>query len=293
MKRDPKGGTVVTVDLAEAAAEYAKYSGWPELKESIMGRKIQAAYLLAPMAMDLADSGVPVKIVALGHRSGAVIMVKKDDAAKSMKDLRGKRVAIPSRFAVDNLFVRRMLKEEGMTVKDVQLVEMAPPDMPSALYANSIAAYATGEPFGAVAEKAGYARPLFMTRDKWPDYICCVLTVRDELIKENPALVQRLVDHVMSAGVWLEAADANRDLAAELAAGPKMFNQKAEILKYVLSNPRDRVTYGNLKIVRKEFEEIMRLSLEAGILKRPIAYEKYVDETFSQKAKPVEVRIAK
>ena len=144
-----------------------------------------------------------------------------------------------------------------------------------------------------MAEKAGYARVLFMTRDKWPDYICCVLTVRDELIKEQPALVQRLVDHVVSAGAWLEAADANRDLAAELAAGPKVFNQKADVLKFVLNNPRDRVTYGDLKIVRKEFEEMMRLALEAGILKRPVAYEKYVDESFSQKAKPVEVRIAK
>jgi NitT/TauT family transport system substrate-binding protein len=293
MSRDPKGGTTVTVDLAEAVAEYAKYSGWPELKESIMGNRVKAAYLLAPMAMDLADSGVPVKIVALGHRSGAVIMVGKDAPVKSMKDLKGQRVAIPSRFAVDHLFVRRMLKDEGMTPKDIQMVEMAPPDMPAALYAGSVAAYATGEPFGAVAEKAGYARPLFMTRDKWPDYICCVLTVRDELIRQNPALVQRLVDHVVSAGAWLEAADANRDLAAEVAAGPKVFNQKPDILKFVLNNPRDRVTYGDLKIVRKEFEEMMRLSLEAGVLKRPVAYEKYVDQTFSEKAKRVEIRIAK
>ena len=144
MKRDPKGGTTVTVDIAEAAAEYAKYSGWPELKESLIGAKLKAAYLLAPMAMELADSGVPVKVVALGHRSGAVIMVRKDAPIKSMQDLRGKRIAIPSRFAVDHLFVRRMLRDEGMSPKDVQLVEMAPPDMPSALYANSIAAYATG-----------------------------------------------------------------------------------------------------------------------------------------------------
>lgn len=293
MQRDPKGGTVVDVTLGEGAAEFAKYNGWPELKESFMASKIQAAYLLAPMAMDLADKGIPAKIVALGHRSGALIMVKADSPVKSMKDLRGQRIAIPSRFAVDHLFVRRMLKQSGMTVKDVELVEMPPPDMPSALYAGSVAAYATGEPFGAVAEKAGYARPLYMTRDQWPNYICCVLTVREELIKTNPALVQRLVNHVMSAGAWLEASDANRTLAAEIAAGPTLFNQKPEILKFVLSNPRDRVTYGDLRLVKAEFDEIMQLMLEAEIISRPIPYEKYVDETFARNAKQVEVIVSK
>ena len=41
-----------------------------------------------------------------------------------------------------------------------------------------------------------------------------------------------------------ETAQANRNLAADIAAGPAMFNQKPEIIRHVLSNPRDRVTYG-------------------------------------------------
>jgi ABC-type nitrate/sulfonate/bicarbonate transport system substrate-binding protein len=45
----------------------------------------------------------------------------------------------------------------------VAWVEMKFPDMPAALYGGAVAAYATGEPFGTVAE-AGYARPLYMTR---------------------------------------------------------------------------------------------------------------------------------
>jgi NitT/TauT family transport system substrate-binding protein len=36
-----------------------------------------------------------------------------------------------------------MLAKEGMTVKDVEIVEMAPPDMPAALYARAVDAYAT------------------------------------------------------------------------------------------------------------------------------------------------------
>ena len=118
--------------------EYSKYNGWPEIKESLMTGRIQAAYMLAPLVMDLADKKIPVKIVSLGHRSGAVIMVRSDSPYKKFKDLAGKRIAIPSRFAVDFLFLRKMLAQEGMTPKEVEIVEMPPPDMPAALYAKAV-----------------------------------------------------------------------------------------------------------------------------------------------------------
>jgi NitT/TauT family transport system substrate-binding protein len=289
MQHDTKDGKAV----AGGAAEYAKFSGWPELKEAFMSGRIKAAYFLAPLAMDLADKGIPVKIVALGHRSGAVIMVKQDAPIKTMADLKGKRVAIPSRFAVDYLFVMRLLKQHEMSTTDVELVEMNPPDMPAALYAGAVAAYATGEPFGAVAEKAGYARPLYMTRDVWPNYICCVLTVREELIQTDRALVQQLVNYVMASGSWLDASQTNRFLAADIAAGPNFFNQKPDVLKFVLSNPPDRVTYGDLRVIRAEFEELMQLSIEVGTIARPIPYEKYVDESFMQHAQPVQITLEK
>ena len=118
--------------------------------------------------------------------------------------------------------------------------------MPAALYAKAVDGYATGEPFGAVAQKAGYARPLSMTRDEWPNYICCVLTVREELIKQNRPLVQTLVNYIQGAGTWLDAAPAHRTKGVEIAAGSKYFNQDVNVLKFVMENPHDRVTYGDL-----------------------------------------------
>ena len=91
--------------------EYSKFSGWPEIKESLMAGRIEAAYMLAPLVMDLADKRIPVKIVSLGHRSGAVIMVRTDSPYQHFKELTGKRIAIPSRFAVDLLFLRKMLAQ--------------------------------------------------------------------------------------------------------------------------------------------------------------------------------------
>ncbi len=269
--------------------EYTKFNGWPEIKESLMGGRIQAAYMLAPLVMDLADKGIPIKIVSLGHRSGAVIMVRTDSPYRQFRQLEGKRVAVPSRFAVDFLFLRRMLAKENMRIEDVEIVEMAPPDMPAALYAKAVDAYCTGEPFGASAQSAGYARVLRMTRDEWPKYICCVLTVREELIAQNAPMVQDLVNQVLGAGQWLDQGPANREKAVQIAAGPKFFNQDPKIIRFVMQNPSDRVTYGDLRMIRSEFDDLMQLSLAAGTIKHPIPYEKYVDERFAHNARPASI----
>ena len=293
------GGLAVTCNFTlpiacEASGgrfEYVKFNGWPELKESLMTGRLQAAYMLAPLVMDLAMTRIKVKVVSLGHRSGAVIMVRSDSPFRSFSDLRGKRVAVPSRFAVDYLYLRKMLAKERMTVKDVEVVEMAPPDMPAALYARAIEAYATGEPYGAVAQKAGYARLLSMTRDEWPNYMCCVLTVREELIRGNRPLVQELVNYVQGAGTWLDASPANREAGVRIAAGPRFFNQDPAVLRFVMQNPADRVTYGDLRLIRAEFEEMMQMSLEAGTLKRAGRFEDYVDESFVRNVSPARIAL--
>ncbi|MEO8063752.1 MAG: ABC transporter substrate-binding protein [Pseudomonadota bacterium] len=269
--------------------EYSKYSGWPEIKESLMSNRIQAAYMLAPLVMDLADKKIPVKIVSLGHRSGAVIMVRQDSSYQTFADLRGKRIAIPSRFAVDFLFLRKMLARENMTPKDIEIAEMPPPDMPAALYAKAVDAYCTGEPFGAAAQRAGYARILRMTRDEWRNYICCCLTVREELIQEKPQMVQDLVNQIQGAGIWLDENQENRNKAVAIAAGKGFFNQDPNILRFVMENPTDRVTYGDLRMIREEFDDLMQLSIEAGTIKHPIAYETYIDDSFVKQAKAAKI----
>jgi NitT/TauT family transport system substrate-binding protein len=230
-------------------------------------------------------------VVSLGHRSGAVIMVRTDSPYRSFSDLKGKRVAIPSRFAVDFLFLRKMLAQENMTVEELEIVELAPPDMPAALYANAVDAYCVGEPHGASAQKAGYAVPLRMTRDYWPNYICCVLTVREELIQQSPEVVQDLVNYVQGAGLWLDETPENRKKAVQIAAARDYFNQDPAILQYVMDNPPDRVTYGDLRMIPEEFEEILQLSIEAGTIKQPIPFASYVDDRFVKAAAAAPITI--
>jgi NitT/TauT family transport system substrate-binding protein len=168
---------------------------------------------------------------------------------------------------------------------------MAPPDMPAALYAKAVDAYCVGEPFGAAAQRAGYAVPLRMTRDEWPNYICCVLTARQELIDQNPSLVQDLVNYVQGAGRWLDADTVHRTHAAGIASDKKYFNQDRAILQYVMEHPADRVTYGDLRMIRDEFDDMMHLSLEAKTLTRPIPFENYVDDRFVKAAQAARISL--
>ena len=90
MHQSAKKGTNLDGPMAGGLAEYKKFSGWPELKEALMAGKIQAAYMLAPMVMDLADKGVPVKIVGLrAPLGGSHYGARRTPHIKRLRTLRG------------------------------------------------------------------------------------------------------------------------------------------------------------------------------------------------------------
>src|SRR3954464_10948698 len=91
------------------------FQGFPEIKEALIFNRMQAGFVVAPLAIALRSQGVPIKIVYLGHRYGSAVVVQKDGGVRSVKDLKGKIVAIPSRFSDERLIVLKALKENGMT----------------------------------------------------------------------------------------------------------------------------------------------------------------------------------
>ena len=121
--------------------------------------------------------------------------------------------------------------------------------------------------------------------------MCCVLTVREELIKSNRPLVQNLVNYVLAAGAWLDGQRKNRETAVKIAAQRQYFNQDPDILRFVMDNPSDRVTYGDLRMIPREFEDLMQQAVAAGALKRPVPYAKYVDESLALAARPASIAL--
>ena len=128
------------------------------------------------------------------------------------------------------------------------------------------------------------------------------LTERNELgIDDLPKCLLHLlglthVEHVhllkmFGDPVWLDLQQENRNKAVAIAAGREYFNQDPNIIRFVMENPTDRVTYGDLRMIRAEFEELMQLSVEAGTIKHPIPYETYVDETFARRANAARIAL--
>jgi NitT/TauT family transport system substrate-binding protein len=262
------------------------FQGFPEIKEALMSNKMQAAFMVAPMAIALRAQGVPVKIVYLGHRYGSAVVVRKDGPIRTFADLRGKVVAIPSRFSDERLIVYKALHDNGMSASDVHMVEMAPPDVAGALAAKAIDAFSMGEPYPSQAEMAGYGRVLFPAREYWPDYISCVLVVRQDVIDRKPEAVQVLVDGIARSGLWLEDGarrQAHRAHAADFV-GRYYYRQDPRLLRWALLNPVDRVKYEPLSPRRKDFEMIVRLMRETGVLDRDIRFEEYIDTRFAEGA---------
>jgi NitT/TauT family transport system substrate-binding protein len=265
----------------EGLFEPVRFSGFPELKEAFLAGHTRATFILAPMAMALREQGIPVKIVYLGHRDGTAMMVHKDSDIYRIEDLRGKRVAVPNRFSNQRLLLFKALRERGMTVSDVTLMEMPPPDMPAALYARAADAITSGEPFMGQTELDGYGRILYLTKDVWPNFISCVLVVHEDMIKSQAKDVQTLVDGIARSGKWLDTSMDHRMQASRFVS-KHYYNQHPRLLAHVLSKPPDRVKYTSLTPLRKDFEEIERLGIEAGILRGSAHFEDYVDPSFAE-----------
>ena len=263
------------------------FQGFPEIKEALISNQMQAAFMVAPMAIALRAQGVPIRIVYLGHRYGSAVVVHKNGAVKSFADLKGKTVAIPSRYSDERLILFRALAANGMDADDLRMVEMAPPDVAGALAAKAIDAFSMGEPYPSQAEMAGFGRILFHAREYWPDYISCVLVVREDVIAKKAEAVQVLVDGIARSGLWLDNPQkkrARREHAADFV-GRFYFRQDPRLLKWALTNPLDRVQYQPLTPLRGDFEVIVKLMRETGVLDRDIAFEEYIDPRFAEGAK--------
>lgn len=264
----------------EGSFEPVRFSGWPEVKEALLAGYLDATFMLAPMAMKLREEGVKVRICYLGHRDGTALMVHKDSDIFRIQDLRGKKVAVPNRYSNQRVLLYKVLKEHGMNFNDLEVVEMAPPDMPAALYSKAVDGISSGEPFMGQSEIDGYGRILYLTKDVWPEFISCVLVVREDTIRDHREQVQALVDGIARSGVWLDDPSLNHRMQAAQFVAKHYYNQNPRLLEWVLRKPPDRVKYTNLNVRRKDFEEIEALALEMGILEGKAHFEDYADPSF-------------
>jgi NitT/TauT family transport system substrate-binding protein len=255
--------------------ESQRFTDFPTVVESIKSGRLEATFMIAPLAMKLREQGVPVKICYLGHRDGSTVMVRKDLPVKDLRDLKGKTFAIPSKYSNQYLVITKLMADQGVNPEDIKFVELPPPDMPGALAAKAIDAYFVGEPHAAKAELDGSGRVLYHAKDIWPHFISCVLVVTEKLINERPEVVRDLVRGIAESGEW---AETHRIEAAKVVS--PYFRQDEALVRYVLTQPPDRVSYRMLTPSDEELQKIADMAIKAGILQKPIDMKELVDREF-------------
>lgn len=252
-----------------------RFADFPTMVESIRGGRLEATFMIVPLAMKLREQGVPVRIVYLGHRDGSTVMVRPDLDIDDLRDLRGLTLAIPSKYSNQYLVIRRLMMEQGVEPEEIDFIELPPPDMPGALAAKAIDAYFVGEPFPASSELSGGGRILYHVKDIWPNFISCALVVHERLINEHPDLVADLVRGIAESGEW---AEENREEAARITA--PYFRQNEAVVRHVLMSPPDRVSYRMLSPTDEELQLIHDIALETGILDEPLPIHELLDRRF-------------
>ncbi len=104
-----------------------------------------------------AAAGEPVVVIAGACNKGMAVISKKDGDVSSIKDLKGKKVAIwPG--STQEVFILERLRMEGMSLKDITAVRVSFSEMHIALARGDIDAYVGAEPAPGVRISSGVGK---------------------------------------------------------------------------------------------------------------------------------------
>jgi NitT/TauT family transport system substrate-binding protein len=166
-----------------------------------------AAFLLG------AAAGEPVVIVAGATNRGMAIISDAHSEIKSVKDLKGKRVAIWPGSTQEVVILER-LKAEGLSIQDIQPIRLSFSDMPAALARGDVDAYVGAEPGPGISLANGVGRLVEYPYSTPIGSLNMILSASEQMIKDNPERIRMIVEMHKKA---TDYAMANRDQMIEVA----------------------------------------------------------------------------
>lgn len=189
---------------------------------------------MAPLA-----KGLPLKAILVNDNSAGNDAVMAGPGIKSFADLKGKKIALEE-FSVSHFLLTLALKKNGMTLKDVNVVNLSAGDAAAAFLAGRVDAAVVWNPWVNKIQSSGKGRALFTSRDV-PGMI------PDLLVAQEKAVKAKRKDFLGMIKAWYEAEAfirANPDEAAKIMAkvvgmeakeyavflpGTKFFDQKLNL----------------------------------------------------------------
>lgn len=279
---------VIAKELQNANFIPLKFSSWADLSEALRAGAIDGVFILTPLALKLKSQGVAIKALFAAHRNGSALVIKKGQlrdlenpqtqTSTGVKHnpalLKGKKIAIPSRFSTHYLLLGELLAQANLSPKDVKLIDMAPPEMLSALSNGSIDGFIVAEPFCFAAQTRKIADVFALSKDISNDHICCVLALNENLIATRANEVQALSEAFLQTAHFIKG---NPTKAAELSK--KFLGQKVELIASLLEQDR-RVVYENLKLTQNDLDKTLKDIKRFEVGAFDVGFEEFVDSRF-------------
>ena len=213
--------------------------------------------------MGAVSNGIDLKAAALGHKDGNVVIVSDD--ISDVRDLKGKTFAIPSNQSSHNILLNDMLALGDLSIDDINVVQLAPSEMPSSLASGSIDGYCVAEPFGAQAVVQGYGHVLYDSTDLWQDSICCALVFNGGFLDKNKEAADEFLSTYKEAGSLLDEG-----IAKEVAE--KYLGQDEKTLDVSL----EWIHYDDLNISLDDYEQLSEKVKEYEINDNPPSYNDFI-----------------
>ena len=225
-----------------------------------------------------AAAGEPVVVIATTCNRGMAIIGKADENLASLKDLKGKRVAVFPGTTQEVFFLER-LKMEGMSIKDVMPVRVSFSEMHAALARGDIDAYVGAEPGPGVSLSTGVGKLIEYPYSTPMGSLNMIFATHRETITTKPDLVRVMI------GIHQKATDYAQSHRDELVAmAVNKLGQKKEAIEASVPNVELKWQLGPTEIGQAKIYADHMLSLKQ--IKRLPDFATFIDTSFITSGKP-------
>ncbi|MXN76632.1 aliphatic sulfonate ABC transporter substrate-binding protein [Burkholderia sp. 4701] len=276
---DQKGGLRALLEAAGELNGLAYDIAWTEfpaaapLAEALNAGAVDCGPIGdAPVIFALA-SGAPIKVIGANRSDpyGTAVVVRPDAPLKSAADLKGKRIGT-TRGSIGHFVTLKALDAAGLAPDDVSFRFLPPADTMLALASGSIDAWATWEPYTALAETSGRARVLVSGRGLWSGL--SYLAATDAAIAAKRDVLRDFLQRVVRAQAWsYQHADAFSAALARIIGIP----QPAAKLQF--ERRRTRWLPIDATVIAEQ-QRTADFYLKAGLLRQPLDVRVTFDRGF-------------
>ena len=213
------------------SVEWSEFTSGPPLLEALGAGALDfgATGDVPPLFAQAANGNLLYVGQYKGSPEGSAILVRKDSPIQTLSDLTGKKVAFKRGSSAHNVTVKA-LRKGGLTVDDIQALDLAPPDASAAFKTGAIDAWSIWDPYLAIAEADPDTRILATARGIVDSF--SYFLANGDFTKDNPQVIVDVIDELAKVGT---AAQANLDdTVAALAA---LTGVSADITRVTLTRP--------------------------------------------------------